>query len=334
MVKRLAQVALWVGLSMAGSVHAAEAVDLDMVAKIRSEAFHRSQAAANLKDLTETIGPRLTNSPNYTQASAWARGKLSGWGLANVHDEVYDPAFGRGWAFRASRVEMLSPRQLPVHALPKAWTRGTGGPVEGEAVLASFKTLDDIEQQRGKLRGRIVLVDEERAYKPSDTADFQRYSEAELGELLTFPMPEDAASDAQQKRLDEYRKRIALSKALNTFFAEEGVLATLSISSWDNGIIRATGGGARKAGEPVGVTELVLPAEHYIHWCAPCRAGSRCGCGSTWIPRSPANRTCPRPTRSPRSPAAARRTSWSSSARTWIPGIPAPVRATTAPAWS
>jgi carboxypeptidase Q len=259
----VAGVAVWVGMSMAGPAQAAEPVDLDMVAKIRSEAFHRSQAAANLKELTETIGPRLTNSPHYTQASAWARGKLSGWGLSNVHDEVYDPAFGRGWAFRASRVEMLSPRQLPVHALPKAWTRGTDGPVEGEVVLASFKTLEDIEKQRGKLRGRIVLVDEARAYKPSDKNDFRRYSETELGELQTFPMPEDAAPDAQQKRLEEYRKRTALNKALNTFFAEEGVLATLSISSWDNGIIRATGGGARKAGEPVGVTELVLPAEHY-----------------------------------------------------------------------
>ncbi|MEN4904369.1 M20/M25/M40 family metallo-hydrolase [Luteimonas sp. TWI662] len=242
---------------------AVEPVDLDVVARIRHEAFHRSQAAANLKELTETVGPRLTNSPAYVRSSAWARGKLAGWGLSNVHDEVYDPAFGRGWEFLASRVELLAPRALPIHALPKAWTPGTDGPVEGEVVLATFKTLEDIDKQRGKLAGKIVLLDEARAYKPADKPDFRRYTEEDLGELQTFPVPQDPAGDAQDKRLDEYRKRQALNRALNAFFAEEGVLATLSISSWDNGIVRVMGGGARKAGEPVGVPDLVVAAEHY-----------------------------------------------------------------------
>ena len=44
------------------------------------------------------------------------------------------PAFGRGWEFRSSRVELVSLRELPIHALPKAWTPGTDGAVEGEVV--------------------------------------------------------------------------------------------------------------------------------------------------------------------------------------------------------
>lgn len=244
-------------------VRAAETVDLDVVAKIRQEAFSRSQAAASLKELTETVGPRLTNSPNYARASDWAQDKLRGWGLASVRDEVYDPAFGRGWEFGSAKVELLSPRRLPIHALPKAWTRGTDGPVEGELAIATFKELGDIDKQKGKLRGKIVLVDDARAYKAAEKADFRRYSETELGELQTFPVAADAEPGAQDKRLEEFRKRQALSKALNKFLAEEGVLATLSISSWDNGIVRVMGGGARKAADPVGVTELVVSAEHY-----------------------------------------------------------------------
>ncbi|WP_328797075.1 M28 family metallopeptidase [Luteimonas deserti] len=250
-------------LLLLAPVVASEPVDLDVVARIRHEAFHRSQVAANLKELTETIGPRLTGSPAYVRSAEWARGKLAGYGLGNVHDEVYDPAFGRGWEFRAARVEMTAPRQLPIHALPKAWTPGTDGPVEGELVRASFKTIADIEAQRGKLGGRIVLLDEARAYKPSDRPDFRRHTEEELGELQTFPMPQDAEPGAQDTRLDEYRKRQALVRALNTFFAEEGVLATLSISSWDNGVVRVTGGGGRKAEDPEGVPDLVVAAEHY-----------------------------------------------------------------------
>lgn len=255
-------VALCLG-GASGWASAAEPVYLDVVAQIRQEAFSHSQAAASLKELTETVGPRLTNSPAYTRSTEWAQGKLRGWGLSNVHDEVYDPAFGRGWEFGSARVELLSPRQLPIHALPKAWTRGTEGPVEGEVVIAAFKDAADIEKQRGKLRGKIVLVDDARAYKPSDKTDFRRYTEAELGELQTFPIADDVDPAAQQKRLDEYRKRMELGKALNKFLAEEGVLATLSISSRDDGIVRVMGGGARKAGDPVGVTELVVSAEHY-----------------------------------------------------------------------
>ena len=143
--------ALYLACGQFGGARAAEQVDLDVVAKIRQEAFSRSQAAANLKELTETVGPRLTNSPSYVRATEWAQDKLRGWGLSNVHDEVYDPAFGRGWEFGSAKVELLSPRRLPIHALPKAWTRGTNGPVEGELAIATFKELGDIDKQKGKL---------------------------------------------------------------------------------------------------------------------------------------------------------------------------------------
>ena len=251
----------WVsGTAVAG---AAEQVDLDMVARIRQEAFARSQVAASLKELTETIGPRLTNSPAYARSTAWARTRLQGYGLANVHEEVYDPAFGRGWEYRASRVELLSPRAMPVHAAPKAWTPGTGGPVEGEVVKATLKDREDLEKQKGKLRGKIVLLDDVRPYKPSDKPGFRRHSDEDLGELRTFPVPEDAEPDAHDKRVEAYRKRQAFERELNAFLEQEGALATLSVSSRDNGILRVTGGGSRKAGEPVGVTALVVAAEHY-----------------------------------------------------------------------
>ncbi|WP_344759384.1 M28 family metallopeptidase [Luteimonas lutimaris] len=250
-------------LGAASAVQAAEPVDLDMVSRIRDEAFHHSQAAALLKELTETVGPRLTNSPAYDHASRWAGDKLGGWGLANVHDEVYDPAFGRGWEFRSARVEMLSPRQLPIRALPKAWTPGTDGPVEGEVVKVELAKQEDLDAQKGKLRGKIVLLDDARAFEPADKPDFRRYDEEAIGELRTFPVPEDRDAGATDKRLAEFRKRQAFGKALNGFLVEEGALATLSISSRDNGILRVMGGGSRKAGESAGVPALTVSAEHY-----------------------------------------------------------------------
>src|SRR3546814_14931678 len=61
-----------------------EPVGMDMVSRIRQEAFHHSQVMQTLAELTEDVGPRLTNSPNMDKANDWAKAKLSGWGLVNV----------------------------------------------------------------------------------------------------------------------------------------------------------------------------------------------------------------------------------------------------------
>lgn len=249
------------GASAQGNV-AVERVDLDMVGRIRQEAFQRSQVTATLNHLTEEIGPRLTNSPSMAQANAWARSKLGEWGLSNVHDEAFDD-FGRGWAWRSASVELLAPRATAVHAVPKAWTPGTKGPVEGEAIRVEIKTKADLEKFKGKLKGKILLLSEAREYKPGTEPDNRRYDEAGLEKLLSFDVPKDTKPDDRQKRAKEYLERQELTKATNEFFVAEGALAALSISGWDNGIIRVGGGGSRRADEPAGLPELAVAAEHY-----------------------------------------------------------------------
>ncbi|MDN5782468.1 MAG: M20/M25/M40 family metallo-hydrolase, partial [Luteimonas sp.] len=252
---------LMVCLSVSGVAAAQESVDLDMVNRIRQEAFHRSQVMETFSHLTETIGPRLTNSPQMAEANAWTRGKFSEWGLVNVHDEAFDD-FGRGWEFSNASVQMLSPRTLPLHALPKAWTPGTNGPVEGEAILVAIKAVDDLEKYKGKLARKIVLLNEAREYKRGAEPDSNRHDEAGLAELQAFAVPKDKSRD-RAKRIKEFGERRELAKATNEFFVAEGVLAAISVSGWDNGIIRVGGGGSRKAGESVGVPELAMAAEHY-----------------------------------------------------------------------
>lgn len=257
---------LAIALAMGGNAMAQqrEAVDLDMVSRIRQEAFHRSQVMATFSHLTERIGPRLTNSPAMSEANRWSRGKFTEWGLVNVRDEGFD-AFGRGWEFSSATVEMLSPRVAPLYALPKAWTPGTNGSVEGEVVKVDIKKIADLEQYKGKLTGKILLLNDARDYARASQSDSHRHDDAGLAELQVFAVPKDVA-DAKAdraKKAKEYPEKQELARATNAFFAEQGVLATISISGWDNGIIRVGGGGSRKAGEPVGVPELAMMAEHY-----------------------------------------------------------------------
>ncbi|HTL15318.1 MAG TPA: M20/M25/M40 family metallo-hydrolase [Thermomonas sp.] len=255
-------VLLAAALLAAGAASAQEKVDLAMTGKIRAEAFNRSQVMATLGELTEQVGPRLTNSPGMARANAWARGKFAGWGLANVHDESIG-TFGRGWEFSDASAVMLSPRGFPLHVLPKAWTPATPGPVEGEAVLAKLESKGDLDKWRGKLRGKVLLVSDPRDYKFGDKPDMSRYSEEELHELLAVEVPKDRNGGERAAMLQRYKERIAFGPVLNRFLAEEGVLATVSISSRDNGILVLGGGGSRMAGEPVGVPALVMAAEQY-----------------------------------------------------------------------
>lgn len=258
--------AIALALSNPAVAQHAEPVDLDMVSKIRQEAFHRSQVMDTFSHLTESIGPRLTNSPAMSQASAWTRGKFSEWGLVNVHDEAFED-FGRGWEFTSASVLMLGSgaqgdRMQPLHALPKAWTPGTNGPVEGELVQVDIKKLADLEKYKGKLRGRILLLGEAREYKRGTEPDSHRHDATSLEGLQAFTVPKNAAAD-KEKRVKEYTERQALAKAVNAFFVEEGALAAISISGWDNGIIRVAGGGSRKAGESAGIPELAMISEHF-----------------------------------------------------------------------
>ena len=249
------------GLVGAGSAWANEPVDLDMVSRIRAEAFHRSQVMDHLTHLTENIGPRLTNSPAMKAANAWTGSKFKEWGLSNVHDDAFAD-FGRGWEFTYASVEMLGDRVAPLHALPKAWTPGTDGTVEGELVRVDIKKLADLDKYKGKLAGKILLLGDAREYKRGTEADSHRHDGTTLEGLQEFTVPKTAAAD-RAKRLKEYKERQELTRKVNEFFIAEGALASISISNWDNGIIRVAGGGSRKAGESVGIPELAMIAEHF-----------------------------------------------------------------------
>ena len=260
------QAVLLAALLLAVPVHAQapERVDMEMVGKIRNEAFKRSQVVQTLDYLTDTIGPRLTNSPSMARANQWTRQKLTEWGLSNVHDDPVED-LGRGWVFSEAGIEMLAPRAMPLHALPKAWTPGTNGVVEGEAIYVKLESPADLDKWRGKLTGKVVFTNELRAYKQGETPDWKRHDHDTLENLVSYPVPTQSSKPGEDRAamIERFRKRSEFVPQLNRFLAEEKVAATVDISSWDNGIIRVTGGGGRKAGDPEGVPAFVMMAEHY-----------------------------------------------------------------------
>jgi len=174
---------------------AGEPVDLSMMTRIRDEGLHRSQVMDTLYHLTDVIGARLTGSPQLKAANDWTRDQLKAWGLANAHLEGYP--FGRGWSFSSCQVRMVAPRTAVLLALPKAWTPGTNGPVHGEVVHIKAETPQDLDAYRGKVAGKILLLDEAREFKPFgetkaafDPSSFgeepERYSREDLERIAAF----------------------------------------------------------------------------------------------------------------------------------------------------
>src|SRR5438309_8483170 len=82
-----------------------EKVDLETVSRIRYEGFRDSKVMELATRLMDSIGERLTGSPNMKRANEWTRDQFTSFGLVNAHLEAWGP-FGRGWANQYVNVRM------------------------------------------------------------------------------------------------------------------------------------------------------------------------------------------------------------------------------------
>ncbi len=242
---------------LAPALPAEERIDYDMVTRIRQEGFRNSKVMETASALTDGIGGRLTGSPAMKKSNEWTRDELAEWGLLNSHLESYP--FGRGWSYESVSLRMLSPTPAPLQALPKAWSPGTNGPVRGRVVLAKLTSKEDLEAQKGKLKGLIVLAGEMREVKPQEKAALERYDEKALEDLWKYEAPPLRTPFSPE----EFRRRREFRRALNAFLEEEKPLAVIDPGRLDGGTFHVQGGGSWKKDEPIGVPALVMAVEHY-----------------------------------------------------------------------
>ncbi len=251
-------------LLLVSSLPGQERVDLDMVTRIRLEGFRNSKVMETASTLMDKIGPRLTGSPNMRRANEWTRQQLEEWGLVNAHLEAWEP-FGRGWSYEVATVRMLSPDVAELLALPLAWSPGTDGPVRAQAVKVKLTEKDDLEKQKGKLAGKIVMLGETRDVKPQEKALSERYDEKSLADIARYEIPGRPYMRAGQPfNREEFARRRAFQRELTKFLVEEKVAAVLEAGALDGGTFRVQGvqGGQRKDA-PATVPSLMMAIEHW-----------------------------------------------------------------------
>src|SRR5579871_2003576 len=192
------------------AVWSQEKVDLETISRIRSEGFHDSKVMDFASGLMDSIGERLTGSPNMKRANEWTRDQLTAMGLSNAHLESWGP-FGRGWANQYVNARMTTPDIVPLIVYAKAWTPGTNGVVTGKCIRANIEKKEDFDKYRGKLAGMIVIFGPDAEVKPIAEAPFQRMTDEELAKTSEYQIP----GERPPFRMAEIGRRRQFMKDLN-----------------------------------------------------------------------------------------------------------------------
>jgi carboxypeptidase Q len=237
-----------------------EKVDLETISRIRYEGFHNSKVMELATGLMDSIGERLTGSPNMKRANEWTRDQLTAMGLSNAHLEPWGP-FGRGWANQYVNARMTSPDIAPLIVYAKAWTPGTNGVVTGKCIRANIEKKEDFDKYKGKLAGMIVIFGPDAEVKPIIESPYKRLSDDELAKTGEYEIP----GERPPFRMAEIARRRQFTKDLNQFLADEKVLAVIDHSrgTAGGGTVFVQSGGSYKQGETTTVPQLTMAAEHW-----------------------------------------------------------------------
>jgi hypothetical protein len=143
------------------------------IQKLWEEGMTRSQAGALAQVLLDSIGPRLTGSPNMTRAQDWLLATYKAWGVP-ARKEQYGT--WNSWKRGAAFVQLTAPRVKPIEATMLSWSGSTGGAwVDGDvAIIAPYATPDEYRAWLGTVRGKVVLVSAPRltCRSPQQVAEF------------------------------------------------------------------------------------------------------------------------------------------------------------------
>jgi len=117
-----------------------------------------SQAPALAQALLDSVGPRLTGTPNQKAGVDWLVSKYRAWGIG-ARAEQYGT--WRGWRRGISHIDLIQPRVRSLEGTMLAWSPGTpkGAPVEAQTVVfPSVQTPAELDAWLPQARGKFVLM--------------------------------------------------------------------------------------------------------------------------------------------------------------------------------
>lgn len=122
-------------------------------ARLIGEATSDGFAWRRLAMLTDTVGHRLSGSPQLDRAIEWAVDEMNRDGLENVHTE---PVMVPKWVRGSESAEMVEPAR---HSIAMLGLGGSAATPPGgiEAQVLVVRSFEDLDARAAQARGRIVL---------------------------------------------------------------------------------------------------------------------------------------------------------------------------------
>ena len=200
---------------------AKESLDYTMYQRIRNEGLAHSHVMEYASALMDGIGPRLTGSPNVKRANEWTRDQLAAMGCSNAHLEDWGE-FGMGWQQLNTWTRMASPDTAVFITQAAPWSPSSNGAVSGQAIWMDVKKEEDLDQYKGKLAGKVVLLGDMREVKPIDKPLFQRMDEKDVAKVVDYPLISE-----RQDYMQEYAKRSGLREKTVKLLVSEHALAVV-----------------------------------------------------------------------------------------------------------
>ncbi|HEV7993584.1 MAG TPA: M20/M25/M40 family metallo-hydrolase [Gemmatimonadaceae bacterium] len=107
--------------------------------------------------LLDSLGPRLTGSPNVRGAQEWLVKTYASWGI-DAKNEQYGT--WRSWRRGHSHIDLISPRVRTLEATMVGFSPGTGGKdlVSGVVILPHFADSTEFVRWLPQAKGKLVLV--------------------------------------------------------------------------------------------------------------------------------------------------------------------------------
>jgi carboxypeptidase Q len=208
------------------------AADAQILAEIRDH----SEAMQNSEYLGDSIGPRLTGSPQLKQANEWTADMFRKYGLTNVHLEPWTIA--HSWTRGTAHARIISPTEHPLTIAAAGWSPSTAGTVRGPLVFVDIRKDEDFEKYRGKLKGAIIIAQEPQSLSPARP-------ENNLDEILR-PMQTPPPRKGDPVSPSPFAAFREVARKRNEFYKQEGVVAILRDSNKPHGLLNMTGIGGDK----------------------------------------------------------------------------------------
>jgi hypothetical protein len=163
-------------LLLFGNSAFAQVEDSIMISKIADQILVNGKAYDDLHELTKKVGPRLTASPGFYKAEAWAQKTLQDAGADRVYlQECMVPHWVRGGKDEAKFFAGNDVKGKTLDVLALGNSNGTG-PKGVTASVLLINSFEELDKRKDEVRGKIVFYNYK--FNPRFVPTFLSYGDA------------------------------------------------------------------------------------------------------------------------------------------------------------